>query len=102
MLRRICGLALTVFFGFLGACTTATETEVEFQSVRVKPFKADAGQVCFDVQMEVWMNNFQSLQHDGLDMYSADTKARDLALRAFEECQVRNSEKLAAAQARKN
>jgi hypothetical protein len=101
MLRRNCGLAFMTIFGIFGACTTPAEPELLVEAVRAKPFKADAGQVCFDVQMDVWMDNFQSFQQNGLDMYAADTKARDLALKAFDDCHARKSEALAAAQARK-
>ena len=96
-------LALLIGLFVSSSCANQSDdslTDLKFSTV--KEFEGNASDTCFDVQMDVWMEKFQHYQQTGLDMYSADLKAREASLQAFRDCHRTESNTNLSSAARKN
>jgi hypothetical protein len=102
MRRRIYTLSfLLIFFASL-SCSPPGVENASSLSPNPDSFAGDAGDACFDAQMETWMVKFNQHQQEGLDMHTADAKARMEAKAAYEDCRNRNNDVMASDQARKD
>jgi hypothetical protein len=86
---------------FCAGCSSQADDSVISGLKTSESFKGNAGDVCFDIQMNVWLEKFQQYQQTGADMFAADLKAREAALSAYRECQNMRSGAPANDQARK-
>jgi hypothetical protein len=77
-------LALISFM--LSACSYQADDSSGKKSEDAIPFSGDAGHKCFDSQMSTWIQKFNEYQQKGFDMFTADAKAKEAALRAFHNC----------------
>jgi hypothetical protein len=101
MKQRITHLLRAGSFLLLAACSSAVEQTDKQLSVITTSFQGNAGDICFDAQMEAWMEKFTQLQHTGLDMFEADQKAKEAAVAVYQSCQSRKTDALANESARK-
>lgn len=90
-------------FSLLVSCNNHSEDSSSESGVPlVKSFEGDVGDPCFEIQMEVWMDKFHHYQLTGADMFTADMKARDASVKAYQDCQHGKSRAMVNNEARKN
>ena len=83
-------LIFLIFIFLSFACgNRSIGSETDSGSTVVPSFKGDAGDACFDRQLQVWLEKFQHHQQTGSDMFEADAKARAEALDAYLDCNNR-------------
>jgi hypothetical protein len=69
------------------ACSyQAEDSTAGKKSADAIPFSGDVAHKCFDSQMNTWIEKFNEYQQKGFDMFAADVKAKEAALRAFHAC----------------
>jgi hypothetical protein len=85
-----------------GCMSPVDEAAVSSQLVHAQTFRGDAADACFAKQMDVWLDRFSQYQHNGVDMFTADIKARDAAIKAYQDCHNRRADALATDEARKD
>jgi hypothetical protein len=101
-MRKIWTFILVISCVLIISCTSpADEAAISSQLVRAQNFRGDASDACFAKQMDVWIDKFSQYQQNGADMFTADIKAREAAIKAYEECTGRTGA-LATDEARKD
>lgn len=101
-MRRYSAVLIATLVALSSCIDQAERTSSADTDAWVKSFQGDADDACFDIQMAVWMEKFQHYQQTGLDMYSADLKAREASLQAFRDCHRTESNTNLSSAARKN
>lgn len=90
---------LIALLAICGCTFEVNDTTADAQAAET--FLGDAGDACFESQMQVWLSRFQHHQRNGDDMFRADEKAKAEALAAFRKCHNPGGDVLATHAARK-
>ena len=82
---------IVLLFLALNFSCTSNDATIETEALGTE----DSNQ-CFDLKMEQWYISFHKYQEQGMDMFEADKRAMEDAVKGYESCQQAYGKQIAS------